>query len=433
MTTRSPAGAKTADSAATERSALARAWIVTLLLALFMYINFADKAVIGLAAVPMMRDMTLSPEQWGIVGSSFFALFSISAALVGIGVDRIPAKWALAAMAVVWALTQFPMLTTVSFPTLITCRVILGAGEGPAYPVALHAVYKWFPDDRRTLPTSIVAIGAAVGVFTIAPVLAYLIERFGWHAAFGFLGAVGVAWVIAWIVFGEEGTIAVVPAAVTGATEPRIPYRTLFASPTVIGILGVSAAVYWSLALLVVWVPALLQQGLGYGAVATTALISLTWGGVAVLMPLIGFLSQRAKLRGLSSRAARAVPASLFALTAGVLMTIALLLKPGAVQIAVLALAYAIGGAIYTLGPAIIAEITPPGQRGALLGMITALYSIAGLVAPAVTGRVIAAAASLPEGYFNAFMLSGALVAAGGFAGLLLIHPERFARACGKA
>ena len=308
MTTRLPAGAKTADSAATERPALARAWTVTLLLALFMYINFADKAVIGLAAVPMMRDMALSPEQWGIAGSSFFALFSISAALVGIGVDRIPAKWALAAMALVWALTQFPMLTTVSFPTLIACRIILGAGEGPAYPVALHAVYKWFPDDRRTLPTSIVAIGAAVGVFTIAPVLVYLIERFGWHAAFGFLGVVGVAWVIAWVVFGEEGTIAVAPT-VTGAAEPRVPYRRLFASPTVIGILLLSAAVYWSLALLVVWVPAFLQQGLGYGAVATTALISLTWGGVAVLMPLIGFLSQRAKLRGL--QAAPRVPCRL--------------------------------------------------------------------------------------------------------------------------
>jgi hypothetical protein len=32
-----------------------------------MYINFADKAVIGLAAVPMMRDLDLNPEQWGIV------------------------------------------------------------------------------------------------------------------------------------------------------------------------------------------------------------------------------------------------------------------------------------------------------------------------------------------------------------------------------
>jgi MFS family permease len=38
------------------------------------------------------------------------------------------------------------MLGTIGLGTLIACRIILGAGEGPAYPVALHATYKWFPD-----------------------------------------------------------------------------------------------------------------------------------------------------------------------------------------------------------------------------------------------------------------------------------------------
>jgi MFS transporter, ACS family, D-galactonate transporter len=425
MSATSPAGATIAGADGREPRAPARAWVVTLLLALFMYINFADKAVIGLAAVPMMRDMALSPEQWGIVGSSFFALFSIGAVLGGIGVDRVPAKWALVAMGVVWALTQFPMLAIVSFPTLVACRIVLGAGEGPAYPVALHAAYKWFPDDRRTLPTSIIAIGAAVGVFTVAPVLVYLIERFSWHAAFGFLGVAGLVWVVAWALWGEEGTIAVATSQEPGAASRRVSYRRLFASRTVIGILIVSAAVYWGLALLVAWVPALLQQGLGYGPVATTALVSLTWAGVAVLMPLIGLLSQRAKLRGRSSRAARAVPASLLAVAAGICIMIALPLAPGAVQIAILAVGFAIGGAIYTLGPAIIAEITPPGQRGTLLGAVSALYALAGLVAPFVTGRVIAAAASVHDGYIDAFLLCGALIAAGGLAGLLLIHPER--------
>jgi MFS transporter, ACS family, D-galactonate transporter len=414
----------TTATATAGRAAKARPWTIAILLALFMYINFADKAVIGLAAVPMMRDLALSPEQWGIVGSSFFVLFSLSAALVGFGVDRVATKWALAAMGLLWALTQLPMLATVSFPALIACRVALGAGEGPAYPVALHAVYKWFPDDRRTLPTSILAIGAAVGVFTIAPVLVYLIQAFDWHWAFGFLGLVGLAWVLAWIVFGAEGAIAIASSAESGASEPRIPYRTLLASPTMIGILLVSAAVYWALALLVAWVPALLQQGLGYGPVATTALVSLTWGGVAVLMPLIGFLSQRAKLGGRSSRAARAVPAALLAVAGGALMMAALVLAPGAVQIALLAAGYAIGGAIFTLGPAIVGEITPAAQRGTVLGAITAIYTLAGLGGPAVTGRIIGAASSAHAGYIDAFMLSGALVVAGGLAGLLLIRPE---------
>jgi MFS family permease len=399
-----------------------RPWIIAGLLSLFMFINFADKAIIGIAAVPMMREMRLSPTQWGVVGSSFFALFAVAAMLVGFAVGRVPAKWALAALGLVWALTQFPMIASVSFPVLIACRVALGAGEGPAYPVALHAVYKWFPNDQRTLPTSLIAIGSAVGVFTIAPILAYLIDRFSWHAAFGFLGALGLAWVVAWIVFGAEGTNDAAATAVS--TGPRISLGRLLISPTVIGILATGLAVYWALALLVVWTPAFLQEGLGYGVVATTTLVSLTWGGVAVLMPLIGWLSQRAKLAGRSSRATRALPAGLLAMGSGTLSIIALVLPPGVAQIALLALAYSIGGAIFSLGPAIIGELTQPDQRGALLGITSALNSLAGLMAPVVTGRIIAGAAVAHDGYIAAYILSGTIVAAGGLAGMLLIRPE---------
>ncbi len=139
-----------AEKAATAPFAWRKPWAIASLLFLFMFVNFADKAIIGLAAVPMMRDLNLTPSDWGLVGSSFYYLFPLSAALVGFIVNRVPTKGALVAMGLIWALAQFPMLGVVSFPALIACRVALGAGEGPAFPVALHAAYKWFPDSLRT-------------------------------------------------------------------------------------------------------------------------------------------------------------------------------------------------------------------------------------------------------------------------------------------
>ncbi len=50
--------------------------------------------------------------------------------------------------------------------------------------------------------------------------------------------------------------------------------------------------------------------------------------------------------------------------------------------------------------------------------------TLAGLVAPAVTGHIIAAAPSLHQGYVDAFMLAGAIMAVGGLVGLVLIRPE---------
>ena len=65
------------------------AWTATALLFFYMLINFADKAIVGLAAVPIMKEVNLTPKEFGLVGSSFFLLFSLSAILVGFVANRI--------------------------------------------------------------------------------------------------------------------------------------------------------------------------------------------------------------------------------------------------------------------------------------------------------------------------------------------------------
>src|ERR1700752_5414107 len=107
-------------------------WKITFLLFLFMLVNFADKIVVGLAGAPIMTDLKLEPEQFGLLGSSFFLLFSISAIVVGFIINRVQTRWVLLVLATIWALAQFPMVGTVGYVTILICRIILGAGEGPA-------------------------------------------------------------------------------------------------------------------------------------------------------------------------------------------------------------------------------------------------------------------------------------------------------------
>ena len=184
-----------------------RAWIVVVLLFIFMVINFADKAVIGIAAVPIMQELELGPRQFGLVGSSFFLLFAVSSVATGFLVNRVQTRWVLLAMGFIWALTQFPMIGSVGFETLVACRIALGAGEGPATPVALHSAYKWFPNELRTLPTAIIVQGGAIGVMVALPLLNWVIVRWTWHWAFGSLGLVGLVWCALWLVFGREGSL----------------------------------------------------------------------------------------------------------------------------------------------------------------------------------------------------------------------------------
>src|ERR1700679_2510746 len=160
-------------------------WKITFLLFLFMLVNFADKIVVGLAGVPIMTELKLEPEQFGLLGSSFFFLFAIAAIVVAFMVNRVETRWVLLVLAAIWSLAQFPMVGTIGFSTLLICRIILGAGEGPAFSVAAHAIYKWFPDEKRTLPTAILSQGSAFGVILAVPALNWLIVNHSWHYAFG--------------------------------------------------------------------------------------------------------------------------------------------------------------------------------------------------------------------------------------------------------
>jgi MFS family permease len=46
--------------------------------------------------------------------------------------------------------------------------VVLGAAEGPAFPVAQQAAFSWFPKHRRNLPGALVTLGVTFGVVLTA-------------------------------------------------------------------------------------------------------------------------------------------------------------------------------------------------------------------------------------------------------------------------
>ena len=69
-----------------------RAWLITIMLALFMVINFMDKAILGIVAKSLMAELHISPSEFGMIASSFFLLFSISAIGFGFLANRCRAR-----------------------------------------------------------------------------------------------------------------------------------------------------------------------------------------------------------------------------------------------------------------------------------------------------------------------------------------------------
>ena len=400
------------------------AWLVVTLLFLFMLINFADKAVIGIAAVPIMQELRLSPRQFGLVGSSFFLLFSVSAIVTGFIVNRVQTRWALLTMGLVWAFTQFPMLGTAGFATLVACRIALGAGEGPAYPVALHSAYKWFPNELRTLPTAVIAQGAGIGIMVALPLLNWVIVNYSWHSAFGVLGIVGLAWAAAWLVLGREGPLTASSATDATRTPERITYRQLLLSPTVIASWCASFGAQWGLSQALTWQGAFLIKGLGFPQGSIGLLGALPAGASVILVIAAGWWSQRLLALGVSSRMARGVFGGICVALGGAGLAIMPYVPGVSAKVALTTLGVALPSVIYVISNAVVSEITPVAQRGALLAIGTAVSTSAGLLAPYVMGSVVETAATPLDGFNTGFMTCGIIMLVGGIIGMTLMRPE---------
>lgn len=404
----------------------AMAWRTALLLVVYMVINFADKIAVGLLAVPMMTELNLSPAQFGLVGSSFFWLFAIAGVTGGLAADRRSSTGILLAMALAWSVLQVPMAMSSSLFVLVLARMLLGAAEGPAWPVAVHACYKWFPNEKRELPVACLAQGGAIGLLLAGLVMPLVSARWGWRANFHILAAVGFAWALLWSWLGTEGR-GVEAASGAAGDGVHVPYRRLLAEPTVATCMLMKFFSYWGLALTLTWLPAYLQNGLGLGAVESGRWYA---GVIAMGLPvsLAGSWVVRWLLaRGVSSRTARGRVAALAVAIGGAAFVLGWLGGlPPLWRAALIGLALGLTQVMYAVGPALLAEVVPVSQRGAVLAIDNSVASFAGVLAPLVTGFLVQGMAG-NAGYEAGFAICGLLMVAGALAGAVAIDPAKAA------
>jgi MFS family permease len=310
----------------------------------------------------------------------------------------------------------------VGFTTLLICRVILGAGEGPAFSVAAHSVYKWFPDEKRTLPTAILSQGSAFGVILAVPALNWVIVNYNWHYAFGVLGVVGLMWVVAWLILGKEGPL--VHTAAMTAAEPRVPYFQLLTSRTFIGCCAATFGAYWALSLGLTWFTPFIVKGLGFSQNDAGWISILPWVFGAATVLLTGWISQVLMARGVSSRGARGVLGAAPLIVGGSILAVIPYVDGAGLRIALLVLGSGLCGSIYVVCPPMLGEFTPVSQRGAVISIYGAIYTLAGILAPSVMGSVIQRAAVPLDGYMTGFTINAVILVVSGLLGLLLLWPN---------
>ncbi len=412
---------------------------MTVLLTGLALINFLDKVVIGVVAVPMTNELHLSPAQFGLIAGGFFWLFSLSTIAVGLLSNRVQTRWLLLAMGVLWAMLQVPQALGTSALWILVCRVLLGMAEGPFMPTTVHALYKWFPDRKRNLPVAIVSQGAGLGMLLAGLLIPHITARWGWRMNFVLLGVIGALWSVLWLCLGREGNLDTtvagghahgngslnLPLGKSGRAQRSL--RKTLVDPSVLCVFFLGFAAYWSLSQIFTWLPTYLEKGLGYSNVEAGrwfAVVIVTGTPVNVCLC---WLSQFMLERGVSSRVARVklIGIALIASACVYVAPLALDLS-GSHKVLILAVGAALPTVCFAVGPALLAEVVPESQRGAILAIHTAIASLGAAIAPVLMGAIVQArGAQVASACEMGFATNAILAVLAALLALRWLHPER--------
>lgn len=414
-------------------------WLITIALLVLMMISWADKAILGIVAVPLMRDLHITPQQFGLLGSAVFMLFGIAQFIAAPIANRVKSKWILLVLCLIWSVAQVPIFVFASLPALWASRLILGAGEGPLAPVTMHAVYKWFPAKRSATPAAVASAGVTLGVVAFAPVLAWINAEFGWKATFLFLAVIGVVWSLVWLFIGKEGPYTSAKAersiegqldesldsALVQASDTPVRYLRSFMTPSWILAVLCSFLGYWTFTVATTWLPAFYEKSMGMSTQQAGSLIALPaiWGFFATIG--LSWLTEFLVNRGSSTRKARGVVLGAAATVSGSLVVLGTLSQNDVLSVLCFMVGFGTAPALFAVTYLVAAEMTTVQQRGAVLQITNAFLTAGGLVAPMFVGFMVGSAATPSGGYLSAFAFTGGALALVGVLSMLFINQQR--------
>jgi MFS transporter, ACS family, aldohexuronate transporter len=176
-------------------------WAICALLFAACLVNYMDRQVLGLLKGELSAALHWSERDYGVITICFQASYALGQVLTGPLVEWIGLKTAYGGAMIFWSLAAAAHALTRSVVGFSGARLALGLGESANFPAAIRTVAEWFPPKERSIATGIFNTGSNVGSM-IAPVLVpWLYLAFGWQMTFVLLGAAGLAWLVAWLVW----------------------------------------------------------------------------------------------------------------------------------------------------------------------------------------------------------------------------------------
>src|SRR5256714_6860766 len=156
-----PRGATLAGGAGAIGARLGRLrWGICALLFFATTINYIDRQVLGILAVPLQRTIGWSEADYGFIVTAFQAAYAVALVALGRIIDRIGTRLGYSLSVAFWSVAAMCHALARSPFAFAAARFALGLGEAGNFPAAIKTVAEWFPKNQRALATGIFNSGS---------------------------------------------------------------------------------------------------------------------------------------------------------------------------------------------------------------------------------------------------------------------------------
>jgi AAHS family 4-hydroxybenzoate transporter-like MFS transporter len=291
---------------------------IFILCALVAFLDGVDTQSIGVAAPFIADTLKLPKGQLGLVFSGALIGAMIGALVLGACADRLGRKRVLIASALLFGAGTIATASAHTLGSLIAWRVAAGIGLGGATPCFISLASEYAPARRRSSIISLLWAAFPLGGMLGGFFNSYLLRFYDWHAIFLLGGALPILLAVAlafWLpesarfLAGRDGKSATLKRIMQKLTGTQAPAHVtvddhgpsgasighLFSEKRARGTLLLSGAFFMSfgtLAVIVLWTPALLHAG-GVSPADTAVVIGFHGLGALAGMGIVGRMIER--------------------------------------------------------------------------------------------------------------------------------------------
>ena len=394
-------------------------------------VNFIDRSAISFVIDPLKQEFHFTDTEFGMILSAFGVGYILLTFLGGWLVDHLGPRliWPLAAIG--WSFCVGLLGFAVGFWSFIGLRFFLGLTEGPHFPAMTRSISNWLAPKERARALSIGLVAIPLSSVVGAPITSYLVADFGWRAMFFIISSAGIVWAFAWYwLFRDRPEQShrvnaaekayIVASSKNEKPSPPMDWRFVLLHPALIANNIAYFAFGYMLFFATLWLPGYFLREHNLNLKSVGWYLTIPWLVGALFLKAGGIISDYLYKKTGSSRLSRSHLIWSSQLLAAICFVILSFTHSLGLSIFFLSLALGFGlmpqPAFFSINIDVAKE-----RSGAAQGVTSSCLSVAGIIAPVLTGWLIDATGS----YQAAFLLLAGMTSIAVVTVILFHHPDR--------